>query len=356
MVYYDQVEQNRLLRILDDDIMALLVVDWQSCQFEVIYSDWAYRMYEKHYQGENFFEAWSEKGLRLVVEDLGAGQYKLTFGPSAETALSGSMTLRVTTSADDTTTDTITVGSSTKEITVVGNGGGETGTGTFADEAIMKDGMGDNEGVSYGGYDYSGSNPAQIGLFDSSVDQVFTYRLFINRKNVSMKGVVVTDVLPDGMYYNGDVSMVICHVIDPSTMTTTNQVITPESITISGKKLTIRFGDIDAPIEVKYSVFIPAQSSVQLKNHAEVTYTRKVKPTRSPGTILPREMTSVQPTVLKAWIRPSYRISHPINGSPIRSDSGMITDLSKGKSNWRITWMTMCVFSMPMTMNGLRPL
>ncbi len=212
------------------------------------------------------------------VEDLGNGQYKLTFGPGAETAISGSMTIRVLTNTEQTVTDIITAGNTSKEITVIPGGSGDSGTGTFADEAIMKDGLGNNAGVSYGGYDYSGPNPAQIGLFDSSVDNVFTYRLFINRKNVSMTGVMVTDTLPDGMYFNGDSTGIVCYRIDPETMTSTGEIVSPVSVTIRGQRLSINLGDIDFPVEIQYEVFIPAQTSVYLKNHAEVSYTQDGSP------------------------------------------------------------------------------
>ncbi len=92
---------------------------------------------------------------------------------------------------------------------------------TFGRFNILKDGLG-NPGMSFGGYDYSQDPPAQIGLFDSDSDQFFTYRLYVNRKNVAMSDVVVTDVLPDGMSFSGGADAVSCLRIDPETMSTTD--------------------------------------------------------------------------------------------------------------------------------------
>ncbi|MBQ8994313.1 MAG: Cna B-type domain-containing protein [Oscillospiraceae bacterium] len=206
------------------------------------------------------------------VEDLGNGQYKLTFGEDAATGLSGSMTVRVLTQASEETTDTISAGDGEKKITVLPGGTGESGVGDYSNEAIMKDCLG-NDGMSFGGYDYSGDNSTQIGLFDSSDDHDFTYRLFINRKNVSMTNVTVSDTLPDGMIFNG-LDTVVCHKMDGSTMTTTDEVISTAQVSFSEKTLTVFLGDIDYPVEVSYSVHVPAQTSVFLRNHSEVTYTQ----------------------------------------------------------------------------------
>ena len=199
------------------------------------------------------------------TEDLGNGQYRLTFGEYAASGLSGSMMIRATTNADETTTGTITAGDGEKEITVFATGGGESGTGVYADEAIMKDGLG-NAGMSYGGYDYSTNPPTQIGLFDSSVDNTFTYRLYINRKNVAMSNVTVRDTLPDG---------ISCHKIDPSTMTDTGEAVPGARVSLSGQRLTVHLGDIAYPVAITYRVFVPAQASMYLRNRSEVTYTQE---------------------------------------------------------------------------------
>ena len=207
------------------------------------------------------------------VEDLGGGRFKLVFGENAATALSGSMSVRFTVHTEETQEGEITAGDSETVITVLGAGHGDSGTGVFEDEAIMKDGLG-NDGVSFGGYDYSGDQPAQIGIFDASEDNTFTYRLFVNRKNVSMTDVTVTDTLPDGMQFAGGAGSVVCYKIDPETMSRTDTVVEPVSVTISGQKLTVELGDIDHPVEILYDVFVPAQTSVYLRNHAEITYTQ----------------------------------------------------------------------------------
>ena len=207
------------------------------------------------------------------VEDLGGGQYRLTFGENAQTALSGSMTIRIRTHADETMTGTITAGEVQKVITVVASGGGGGGTGAYEDETIMKDGLG-NEGMEYGGYDYSDGEAAQIGIFDSSADHEFEYRLFVNRKNAVLKDVTVTDTLPDGMELAGGAADVSCTRIDQSSMTSTGEAVPGATVRFSGKTLTVSLGDIDYPVQIAYRVFVPAQSSVYLRNHSEVTYTQ----------------------------------------------------------------------------------
>ena len=118
----------------------------------------------------------------------------------------------------------------------------------------------------------------QIGLFDSTVDQAFTYRLYVNRKVVSMQNVTVEDTLPDGMYFDGGASAVTCYKMDPVSLTRTDTVLSQARVSIHGQTLRAELGDIDFPVEIEYHVLVPAQSSVQLRNRAEITYTQDGRP------------------------------------------------------------------------------
>ena len=176
------------------------------------------------------------------VEELGAGAYRLVFGEDATTALAGSFRMLVVTNADEATEGTIESGYVVKSIEVIPATQGENGTGTYEDEALMKDGLG-SDGIWYGGYDYSDGDETQYGLFDSSVDHVFTYRLYVNRKNVSMKDVTVSDELPDGMYFPSDAA-VECYYMDPDTYQRTDRIFENARISILGQNLTVVLGDI----------------------------------------------------------------------------------------------------------------
>ncbi len=205
------------------------------------------------------------------LEELGNGKYKFVFAEGADTALCGSMSVRMKIRTDETADGKITAGDSEIQVTALPQGGGQAGTGIFEDEAIMKDGLG-NDGMSFGGYDYFDEQSTQIGIFDATQDNEFMYRIFANRKNVSMENVTLTDTLPDGMYFVGGTESIICYKINPSTMGRTDTIVEPESVTIDGQKLTVRLGDIDYPVEIDYTVSVPAQTSVYLRNCAEIKY------------------------------------------------------------------------------------
>ena len=65
---YHETEQKMILREAERDILALLVVDPSSEEYEVIYSDEAYRRFENRYRRNNFFTAWAEIGVNLIHE------------------------------------------------------------------------------------------------------------------------------------------------------------------------------------------------------------------------------------------------------------------------------------------------
>ena len=204
-------------------------------------------------------------------EYLGGGQYKLIFGEGVETGLSGSFTAFVTTNAEVTTTDTISVGDGNKEITVVPSGA-PSGPGVYTD-AIMKDAS-DNPGVSYGGYDYSdgyGDHAAQIGIVDLTDGGTFKYRLYVNNKEANLSNVTVIDQLPDGMTFNSEKGFEVTDAItgadiDPSLY----------SIHVSGQTITFSYpGEFNNRIQINYWVDIPAGSNQsKYTNTATITYTQ----------------------------------------------------------------------------------
>ena len=204
-------------------------------------------------------------------EYMGGGQYRLVFGEGVETGLSGSFSAFVLTSAETTTTDTISVGDASTQITVI-PGGAPSGPGVYTD-AIMKDAS-DNPGVSYGGYDYSdgyGDHAAQIGLADLTNGGTFKYRLYVNNKEATLSNVTVIDQLPDGMTFNSENGF---EVMDAHTGSPIDSSL--YSIRISGK--TIRFtypGEFNNRIQINYWVDIPAGSNQsKYTNTATITYTQ----------------------------------------------------------------------------------
>ena len=204
-------------------------------------------------------------------EYLGGGQYRLIFGEGVQTGLSGSFSAFVTTNAETTTTDIITVGDASAEITVV-PGGAPSGPGVYTD-AIMKDAS-DNPGISYGGYDYSdgyGDHAAQIGLADLTNGGTFKYRLYVNNKEANLSNVTLIDQLPDGMTLNTEKGF---QVVDAST----GAPIDPSlySIRVSGQTITFSYpGEFNNRIQINYWVDIPVGSNQsKYTNTATITYTQ----------------------------------------------------------------------------------
>ena len=63
---YSETEQKRILREMEDELLALVAVDRRTEAFEVIYSDGTYRDYENRHHGTHFYEAWKRCGLQQV--------------------------------------------------------------------------------------------------------------------------------------------------------------------------------------------------------------------------------------------------------------------------------------------------
>lgn len=208
-------------------------------------------------------------------EDLGNGQYKLTFGSGIESGISGSFNAYVTAnSVDATTPGTISAGDASKTITIVPSGS-PSGTGTYTD-TIMKDGF-ENDGVSYGGYDYSegyGNNAAQIGIADLTNGGTFKYRLCINDKKGNISNVTVVDRIPDGMTLNLSKSIEVTDQATGKTIDPSNY-----SIEIDGQTLTFKYpGSTSSTIQVNYWVDIPAESNTsKYTNTATITYAQNAE-------------------------------------------------------------------------------
>ena len=206
------------------------------------------------------------------VVDLGGGRYRLVFGPGAESALSGSFNMFVTTQADEETTDTVQVGDAGKAITVLPGGSPGGGVGTYTD-TIMKDAADNGSDVWYEGYDYSNGmeNYAQVGGFDSSVPHTLKYRLFINDKQAAISGVTVVDTLPGGMSFSSSHAI---EVVDRDT----GEAIDPSEYTVGTSGVTLTFshpGEFSNTIQINYWVDVPASDAApKYTNQATVTYTQ----------------------------------------------------------------------------------
>ena len=68
MLNYDETQQKIILREMEKDLMTLVAVDMMTGEYEVIYSDGAYKNYENRYHRDNFFEAWITIGIPFVFE------------------------------------------------------------------------------------------------------------------------------------------------------------------------------------------------------------------------------------------------------------------------------------------------
>jgi len=65
---YSETKQKMILREMERDLMALLAVDIDTDEFEVIYSDGAYKSYKNRYRGTDFFGAWIKSGIPQIHE------------------------------------------------------------------------------------------------------------------------------------------------------------------------------------------------------------------------------------------------------------------------------------------------
>lgn len=199
--------------------------------------------------------------------DKGDGTWELTFGPNASAALAGSFSMFITTAeVTEQTTAPVTVGGDSKDLTVIPKGSAG-GVGAYTD-AIMKDA--NDAKVSYGDYDHSegmGDAAAQIGVYDSTNDEIIGYRLFVNNKRATMDGITVVDTLPDGMSFDRTQGVRVTtpagDALDPSLY----------SVSISGQNLTFSYpGTLTDTVWVYYWVNARGGTGVKYTNRAEINY------------------------------------------------------------------------------------
>lgn len=210
------------------------------------------------------------------VEDQGNGQYKLTFGPGAESALSGSFSMFLATNeVDEQKTGPVTVGSDSSSITV--NAKGPTGTGVLTD-VINKDAADNGSAVGYGDYDYSegyGDSAAQIGVLTRDPGSI-KYRLYINEKEGVLSNIVVTDSLPDGMAFDRGRGV---EVTDKGSGDAVDDSL--YSVSTSGGRLVFRYpGTLTGAIQINYWVVLTSAEPLRGKytNRADITYEQDGKP------------------------------------------------------------------------------
>ena len=67
-VNYDETSQKRILREMERDLLAIIAIDLETDEYEVIYSGGAYRNFENRYHNKDFFAAWNEIGIKLVFD------------------------------------------------------------------------------------------------------------------------------------------------------------------------------------------------------------------------------------------------------------------------------------------------
>ena len=66
---YDETQQKRILREMEKDLLAILAINLANDDFEVIYSDGAYKDYKNRFHEKDFFYYWVKSGLRLIYEE-----------------------------------------------------------------------------------------------------------------------------------------------------------------------------------------------------------------------------------------------------------------------------------------------
>ena len=68
MMNYRETEQKLLLREMDKELLAMLVIDPETEEYEVIYTNGAYREFRNRYHQTGFFERWNSIGMSLMYE------------------------------------------------------------------------------------------------------------------------------------------------------------------------------------------------------------------------------------------------------------------------------------------------
>ncbi len=68
LINYNEDQQKKILREMERDLLALIAVDIETENYEVIYSDGAYKEFENSYQRSDFFKEWISSGVSQVYE------------------------------------------------------------------------------------------------------------------------------------------------------------------------------------------------------------------------------------------------------------------------------------------------
>lgn len=221
------------------------------------------------------------------VENQGGGRYKLTFGPDAATALSGSFAMFVNTrTVTEQGHGTITAGSASAAITV-NPAGTSTGVGTFTD-TIAKDAW-SNDGIRYGGYDTSRGDDKQlqIDIMSQKLDSV-KYRLYVNRREGTLTDVTVIDYLPEGMSFDSSKAVQV-YTLTGSRLSQKGRDLDPSEYEMqrSEETLTFSFPKLDgSAVEIDYWLtFDDPDSALSGKytNTAVVNYTENGSPYANEG-------------------------------------------------------------------------
>ena len=63
---YNETKQKLILREMESDLLAIVAIDAETDDYEVIYTDGAYREFANGYRNEGFFPVWLERGIPLV--------------------------------------------------------------------------------------------------------------------------------------------------------------------------------------------------------------------------------------------------------------------------------------------------
>ena len=66
MMNYREQEQKKVLQLMENDILALIVINTISDEYIVLYSDEAYRQYHSKERKQDFFGKWQTVGYRLI--------------------------------------------------------------------------------------------------------------------------------------------------------------------------------------------------------------------------------------------------------------------------------------------------
>ena len=65
---YPEAKQKKILRSIENELLALLVVDPASGEYEVLYSDASYREFPNRYHRKDFFQIWEKTGISFIYE------------------------------------------------------------------------------------------------------------------------------------------------------------------------------------------------------------------------------------------------------------------------------------------------